>query len=74
MKPAPRKKISKPAAAKGREPACREIIGLIQSARRRAFQAVNTELIELTPFFEFSTASKRHTEISQPQGGWWDGK
>jgi hypothetical protein len=45
MKPALRKKISKPAAAKGHEPAFREIIGLIQSARRRAFQAVNTELI-----------------------------
>jgi hypothetical protein len=41
MKPAPRKKISKPAAAQGHEPAFREIIGLIPSARRRAFQAVN---------------------------------
>jgi predicted nuclease of restriction endonuclease-like (RecB) superfamily len=47
MKPAQRKKLSKPVAAKGHEPAFREIIGLIQSARRRAFQAVNTELIEL---------------------------
>jgi predicted nuclease of restriction endonuclease-like (RecB) superfamily len=34
-------------AAKGDAPAFREIVGLIQSARRRAFQAVNTELIEL---------------------------
>ncbi|MCU0784162.1 MAG: PDDEXK nuclease domain-containing protein [Verrucomicrobia bacterium] len=47
MKPAQRKKISKPAALQRHEPAFREIIGLIQSARRRAFQAVNTELIEL---------------------------
>ena len=45
MKPVLRKKISKPVAAKGHEPAFREIIGLIQSAQRRAFQAVNTELI-----------------------------
>lgn len=29
------------------EPAFREIIGLIAAARRRAFQAVNTELIDL---------------------------
>ncbi len=46
MKSTPRKNISKP-AAKGHAPAFREIVGLIQSARRRAFQAVNTELIEL---------------------------
>ncbi|MFO1515262.1 MAG: hypothetical protein U1F83_20570 [Verrucomicrobiota bacterium] len=31
----------------GHEPAFREIIGLIAAGRRRAFQAVNTELIEL---------------------------
>ena len=43
MKPAKRKA---PAVA-GHEPAFREIIGLIAAARRRAFQAVNTELIEL---------------------------
>jgi predicted nuclease of restriction endonuclease-like (RecB) superfamily len=47
MKPAQHKKISRPAAVKGRAPAFREIVGLIQSARRRAFQAVNTELIGL---------------------------
>jgi hypothetical protein len=46
MKPALRKKISKPSAAKGHEPAFREIIGLIQSARRRAFHPVNTEFGE----------------------------
>ena len=34
-------------AAAGHEPAFREIIGLIAAARRRAFQAVNTELIDL---------------------------
>lgn len=34
-------------AAAGHEPAFRKIIGLITSARRRAFQAVNTELIDL---------------------------
>jgi predicted nuclease of restriction endonuclease-like (RecB) superfamily len=33
--------------AQGHAPAFREIVGLIQSARRRAFQAVNTELIGL---------------------------
>jgi len=47
VKLAKRKLPAKPVAAKGHEPAFREIIGLIQSARRRAFQAVNTELIEL---------------------------
>ncbi len=46
MKPASRKKNSKP-AVKGHAPAFREIVGLIQSARTRAFQAVNTELIGL---------------------------
>lgn len=43
------RKITKrkaPAVA-GHEPAFREIIGLIAAARRRAFQAVNTELIDL---------------------------
>jgi len=43
------RKITKrkaPAVA-AHEPAFREIIGLIAAARRRAFQAVNTELIEL---------------------------
>jgi predicted nuclease of restriction endonuclease-like (RecB) superfamily len=45
MKPVKRKSI-KP-AAKSREPAFREIVGLIAAARRRAFQAVNTELIDL---------------------------
>lgn len=47
VKIAKRKLSAKPGAAKGHEPAFREIIGLIQSARQRAFQAVNTELIEL---------------------------
>lgn len=41
-----KRKSSKP-AAKNREPAFREIVGLITAARGRAFQAVNTELIEL---------------------------
>ena len=41
-----KRKATKP-AAKNREPAFREIIGLIAAARRRAFQAVNTELIDL---------------------------
>ena len=45
MKPAKRKPTSR--AAAGHEPAFREIIGLIAAARGRAFQAVNTELIEL---------------------------
>jgi predicted nuclease of restriction endonuclease-like (RecB) superfamily len=45
MKLAKRKSI-KP-APKSREPAFREIVGLIAAARRRAFQAVNTELIDL---------------------------
>lgn len=43
VKPTKRKA---PAVAR-HEPAFREIIGLIAAARRRAFQAVNTELIEL---------------------------
>lgn len=43
MKPTKRKA---PAVA-GHEPAFREIIGLIAAARRRAFQSVNTELIDL---------------------------
>lgn len=45
-----RHKIAKRKAvtgAAGHEPAFREIIGLIAAARRRAFKAVNTELIEL---------------------------
>lgn len=45
MKPVQRKRAIRPVA--GHEPAFREIIGLIAAARRRAFQAVNTELIEL---------------------------
>ena len=45
MKPAQRKPA--PRAVAGHKPAFREIIGLIAAARRRAFQAVNTELIEL---------------------------
>lgn len=45
MKPAKRKPTTR--AVAGHEPAFREIIGLIAAARRRAFQAVNTELIEL---------------------------
>ena len=45
MKLVKRKSI-KP-AAKSREPAFREIVGLIAAARRRAFQAVNTQLISL---------------------------
>ncbi len=45
MKPAQRKPVIR--AVAGHEPAFREIIGLIAAARRRAFQAVNTELIEL---------------------------
>lgn len=45
MKPAQRKPASR--AVAGHEPAFREIVGLIAAARRRAFQAVNTELIEL---------------------------
>ena len=46
-KPARRTPSAKPVAVKGHTPAFREIVGLIQSARRRAFQAVNTELIGL---------------------------
>jgi len=45
MKRAQRKPIAR--AVAGHEPAFREIIGLIVAARRRAFQAVNTELIGL---------------------------
>jgi predicted nuclease of restriction endonuclease-like (RecB) superfamily len=41
-----KRKSSKP-VAKSRESAFREIVGLIAAARRRAFQAVNTELIDL---------------------------
>ena len=40
-------KSKKPTIVAGHEPAFREIIGLIAAARRRAFQAVNTELIDL---------------------------
>ena len=46
MKPTKRKSTSKAVAVR-HEPAFREIIGLIAAARRRAFQAVNTELIDL---------------------------
>ena len=46
-KPAPRKPTVGTVAVKGYAPAFREITGLIQSARQRAFQAVNTELIGL---------------------------
>ena len=38
---------AKTMAVKGSAPAFREIIGLIQSARQRAFQTVNTELVSL---------------------------
>jgi len=44
LKPAKRKT---PVVAAEHEPAFREIIGLIAAARRRAFQAVTTELIDL---------------------------
>ena len=47
LKPARRKPAARAVSVKGHAPAFREIIGLIQSARRRAFQAVNTELIGL---------------------------
>jgi len=46
-KPARRKPAPRAVAVNGHAPAFREIIGLIQSARQRAFQAVNTELIGL---------------------------
>ena len=46
-KPARRKPVVGAVVVKGHAPAFREIIGLIQSARQRAFQAVNTELIGL---------------------------
>lgn len=46
MKPAKRKAPKRITPA-GHEPAFREIIGLIAAARHRAFQAVNTELIDL---------------------------
>lgn len=46
MTPAKRKSSSKAIVA-GHKPAFREIIGLIEAARRRAFQAVNAELIDL---------------------------
>ncbi|HEV2695073.1 MAG TPA: PDDEXK nuclease domain-containing protein [Verrucomicrobiae bacterium] len=42
-----RKPAKKVVAVRGHASSFREIIGLIQSARQRAFQAVNTELIEL---------------------------
>ena len=38
----------RPGAVKGHAPTFREIVGLIQSARRRAFQAANPELKSLT--------------------------
>jgi hypothetical protein len=52
MKAAAKTKTSKPvqratAPAKGKTVAFAEIVGLIQSARTRAFQTVNTELISL---------------------------
>ena len=46
-KPARRTPSARTGAGKGHAPAFREIVELIQSARRRAFQAVNTELIGL---------------------------
>ena len=46
-KPARRKPAVGAVAVKGHAPAFREIIGQIQSARQRAFQAVNPELIGL---------------------------
>ncbi len=46
-KPARRKPLAKAVAVKGHALAFREIVGLIQSARTRAFLAVNTELIGL---------------------------
>jgi hypothetical protein len=46
--PARRTPSAKPVAVKGHASAFREIVGLIQSARRRAFQAVNTELLGLS--------------------------
>jgi predicted nuclease of restriction endonuclease-like (RecB) superfamily len=46
-KPVQRKPAVGAVAVKGHAPAFREIIGLIQSARQRAYQAVNTELIGL---------------------------
>ena len=46
-KPTRRKSARKAVAVKGQAPAFQEIIGLILSARQRAYQAVNTELIGL---------------------------
>ncbi|MFO1487199.1 MAG: PDDEXK nuclease domain-containing protein [Verrucomicrobiota bacterium] len=46
-KPVRRKPPVKALVQRGQAPAFREIVGLIQSARQRAFQAVNTELIGL---------------------------
>jgi len=45
MKPSRPKRTKRSIA--GQEPAFRKIIDLIAAARRRAFQAVNTELIDL---------------------------
>ena len=47
MKSVKRTASSKLPVARSHESAFREIIGLIESARRRAYQAVNTELIDL---------------------------
>jgi predicted nuclease of restriction endonuclease-like (RecB) superfamily len=47
MKKLIKRKTTSKAIAVRHEPAFREIIGLIAAARRRAFQAVNTELINL---------------------------
>lgn len=46
VKPAKHRQPAKAVAVR-HEPAFREIIGLIEAARRRAYQAVNTELIDL---------------------------
>jgi predicted nuclease of restriction endonuclease-like (RecB) superfamily len=47
MKKRAKRRATSKAVAPRYEPAFREIIGLIAAARRRAFQAVNTELINL---------------------------
>lgn len=46
-RPVRRQPPVKAVARRGQTPAFREIVGLIQSARQRAYQAVNTELVGL---------------------------
>jgi len=66
MKPS-RRKTTKPSIVPAYEPAFREVVGLIQAARQRAYQTINTELIDL--YWRVGQCISRKLETA----GWGEG-